>query len=393
MATITNPNESLIFAGDAKDISVSCSGPLTVTIEVGGGEFSFKADPVNGTVVLPLRQLLKALPVPSIGLTDDNMEIAGVDITASDTAPVVAPISLKVLPGKIGCEQEDVPGVLVTNFATWRPQVCKVCKWGKDRMYIVVPFSYGAMIPFYFSGAVRIKAYTDVGLLSLNSFMTFENANGTIMSVPCDYATVAAALQQDNPDLDFGEIIAYDINFYWNLTGRVHSSSVQRFVLARSRSDWRQFIFRNSLGVFDALYSTGSFKDAPEYDIVQFTNNETDSEIDNHISRIFEVNTGRISDELERRMWLEFFGSDERYMVSPYDSTPRRIIVDEVECKHTLRQSNTATFRFHFAEPDAGRLVVREELPEWTDYGGRLMTAEGDYFKTSEGKFIILKRE
>lgn len=393
MATLlSNPNEVTIFAGNAKDIRYSCSEPLTLVVSVGQDVFSFGMDPIIGEVRVPLKQLLSALKVPSIGISERTHPITAVSISDSDEEDPADTVSLKVIPGRIGCTQEDVPDVLTTRFATWRPQVCKVCRWGADRMYAILGDDAHWPLPANLTVYARLRAYTDAGLLEDKEFQSVADAKGKIIRIPCDYATVESILQHETHDLDFGEITAYDISFYWIEGDIEHESAVQRFVLARSRSDWRQFIFRNSLGVFDALYSTGSFKDIPEYSIVQFTNNEVDSEIDNHVSRIFEVNTGRINDELERQMWLEFFGSDERYMVSPYDSTPRRIIVDEVECKHTLRQSNTATFRFHFAEPDAGRLVVREELPEWTDYGGRLMTADGDYFKTSDGDYIYFKR-
>lgn len=394
MATVVEDNnEVFIFAGNAKDIRYSCSGPLQLAVTAGVMQYEFKMDPILGEVRVPLRQLLSALRVPSINISESRHAITAVYIVDQDEVDPAHQVELTVMPGRIGCRQEDVYDELMSKFATWRPQVCKVCKWGKDRMYIIVPDSVDNNIPSNLTVRGRLKAYTDVGLLTDNYFFTFSNANGDILSISSDYSTVESVLKHKNPDLDFGEIIAYDINFYWVDDGTVHESAAQRFVLARSRSDWRQFIFRNNLGVFDALYSTGSFSDVPEYDIIQFRNNEVDNEISNNVSQIFEVNTGRINDELERRMWKEFFESDERYILSPDNQTPRRIVLDDVICEHTLRQNNVATFRFHFAEPDSGRLVQRGELPEWTDYGGRLMTAEGNYFKTSEGKFIILKRD
>lgn len=393
MATLlSDPNEGFIFSGNAKDIRYSCSGPLHLVLTAGISTFDFKIDPIYGEVTLPLKQLLSALKVPSIGLSESTHQITAVSISDSDEEDPADTVSLNVIPGRIGCRQEDVPDVLTTRFATWRPQVCKVCRWGADRMYAILGDDAHWPLPANLTVYARLRAYTDAGLLEDEEFQSVADAKGKVIRIPCDYATVESILQHENHGLDFGEITAYDISFYWIEGDIEHESAVQRFVLTRCRSDWRQFIFRNSLGVFDCLYSTGSFKDIPEYSIVQFTNNEVDSETDNVAHRRFEVNTGRINDELERQMWLEFFGSDERYVISPDDPTPRRIIVDEVSAEHTLRQNNTATFRFHFAEPDAGRIVDREELPEWTDYGGRLMTADGDYFKTSDGDYIYFKR-
>lgn len=392
MATlIENGNETTIFAGNARDIRYECSGSLSLSVSIGQTNYTIAMDPIAGEVRVPLKQLLSALKIPSIGLLEGSKSISKVVIEDNDTLSPAHDVEIYVVPGKIGCEQEDVAARILKNFATWRPQICKVCKWGADRMYIMVT-SFHPVIIGTPTIHVRLKAYTDAGLLSIDNLQEFSSPAKKIMSVPCDYATIENALHESEPELDFGEIIAYDMTFYWSYADITGESAAQRFVLARSRSDWRQFIFRNSLGVFDALYSTGSFSDVPEYDIIQFRNNEVDNEISNNVSQIFEVNTGRINDELERRMWKEFFESDERYILSPDDQTPRRIVLDDVSCEHTLRQNNVATFRFHFAEPDSGRLVQRGELPEWTDYGGRLITADGKYFKTSDGDYIYFKR-
>ncbi|MBR0299774.1 MAG: hypothetical protein IJQ93_05600 [Bacteroidales bacterium] len=122
-----------------------------------------------------------------------------------------------------------------------------------------------------------------------------------------------------------------------------------RFILKPAIPGVTTFAFRNGMGFLDSICSTGTLTDKPEYETRTFLSEGLEKELSTTTQRWIEVNTGRIDSEALRCHWMDFFESEERYVV--HGDAISRIVVSDIHCEQQRLRYGTATFKYKLAEP------------------------------------------
>lgn len=136
-----------------------------------------------------------------------------------------------------------------------------------------------------------------------------------------------------------------------------------RFILKPAPPGVTTFAFRNGLGFLDSICSTGSLTHKPEYETKTFLSEGIEDELATSTERWIEVNTGRIDSVELRRHWMEFFESEERYVV--HGDAISRIVVSDIHCEQQLLRYGSATFKYKLSDPVPDGSVYETELPSF----------------------------
>ena len=119
-------------------------------------------------------------------------------------------------------------------------------------------------------------------------------------------------------------------------------------------------MFRNSLGVFETICSTGSVTRIVTPEVATFITGRSESELNNSSKVSYKVNTGVLDSSDMVNLWQDFFLSGERYIVNGYSL--EKIIVEEGKSEAKLKALSDMEFTYHLATQPAGRFRRKKTL-------------------------------
>lgn len=338
----------------AKDILLqSVSGTIvTFTVQLDGQDVtSFDLLPISGKISLSLRGLLEAILPMETGLDPMLSGMAvrsgahSVTISATDNLGNTASVSLTCFRGGI---DESAGNGKITRWLSWKPQVSQTFRWGRELLsLLLMPGSSSTQVK-----ATVYYLYHSPEIVTLAAAPTVAGSKPCIWNYDCSYETIAALGSHSEDDT----ILAYDIT--------MGSLPRRRFILGPTDQRGREFIFRNSMGVLDTLFTVGEINAESESEIATARVGNKEREIANDFTARQKVATGLLQKEREIANLYDFLRSNERYILSP-GGTARRIIVDGTESDITLGQPSGASITFHLADGFLGGYYEDKNLGEY----------------------------
>ena len=366
----------IIFSKNAFPLTLSEIEGLSVTITV-----SYKAETYtmtltpdkNGKIELDLQGILRSL-APSI--TDAqvlyanmrNLNTYRVQITASSDYDEECSFSFLAIDG--GIDTNPAQDEVLNTWLTWRPEVSKTYTPAYEELSVILnPNAVDGIASDsqLFRHRVLAKVYLNTGEdieIELADGMLTQEGGFYLRSVNVSLEIVADALHNLYSEYDASNILAYDVyGLYCKLDDTVlmtDAPAAQRFIVRPAKSDLRCFLFRNSLGVFETVCSTGAVTRIITPDVATFITGRSESELVNKSRPSFKVNTGSLDSSDMVNLWQDFFLSGERYLVSGLKL--EKIIVDEGKSEAKLRSLSDMEFTYHLATQPAGRFRRKNTL-------------------------------
>ncbi len=336
-----------LFVRDAPDINLVASGadPVELTVATGGPSWPLPVTPVltDGRYLAPLRMreiLGSVVVIP--GLADaGEREVPLVTLTAEGTS-----MSLRAV---YGGAAGKTPTELAGHWLSWRDQVSKTYAWGRERL----TFLAGRDLLGWRSGSYSVKAKV---YLASGDPVTVTLVSGTLpeecryVTVDASYAAIAALVS--------GTIRAWDVSY--SFSGRDSGNANAsldgfplRLVLARQDVRVKEFVFCNSFGVEDRVYSSGRSNPKLEGASVAFLNGAVEQELRNDATEGREVFSGYLGSARESALWLDFLKAHERHIL--LSGGLARIIVDTQDTDLQDNAIGSVKFTYHLGALDAGR--------------------------------------
>ena len=366
----------IIFSKNAFPLTLSEIEGLSVTITV-----SYKAETYtmtltpdkNGKIELDLQGILRSL-APSI--TDAqvlyanmrNLNTYRVQITASSDYDEECSFSFLAIDG--GIDTNPAQDEVLNTWLTWRPEVSKTYAPAYEELSVILnPNAVDGIDSDsqLFRHRVLAKVYLNTGEdieLELADGMLTQEGGFYLRSVNVSLELVADALHNLYSEYDASNILAYDVyGLYCKLDDTVlmtDAPAAQRFIVRPAKSDLRCFLFRNSLGVFETVCSTGAVTRIITPDVATFITGRSESELVNKSRPSFKVHTGSLDSSDMVNLWQDFFLSGERYLVSGLKL--EKIIVDEGKSEAKLRSLSDMEVTYHLATQPAGRFRRKNTL-------------------------------
>ena len=338
----------------AKDIFLQgVSGSFVAfTVQLDGNSVtSFDLIPINGEISISLRDLLEAILPSETGLNPMFSAMAArsgahsVSISAVDNLGNTASMSLTCFKGGI---DESAGNSKITRWLSWKPQVSQTFPWGRELLSLL-------LMPGYSSTQVKVTIYYlyhSPEVVTLAAAPTVVNSKPCIWNYDCSYETVSALGTYSEEDT----IVAYDIT--------MGTLPRRRFVIGPTDKRGREFIFRNSMGVLDTLFTSGVVNLENESNVATFMNGNKETELFNDFTARQKVSTGLLQREREIIGLYDFLRSNERYVLAPGDIA-RRIVVDGVESDISLGQPSGTSITFHLADGFTGAYYEDKNLGEY----------------------------
>ena len=367
---------NLIFSKNAFPITLNNIESSSVTIEVTHKTekytMTLKPD-ANKKIELDLQGILRSL-APEIlsasrlvGFTT-SLSTYKVTISASGDFDEPCSVSFLAIDGGINANPAQ-DEVLNTIWLTWRPEISKTYAKAYEQLSVLLEpgavegVTEGQLIRHRVLAKVYLDTGDDVEIELLNG-MVNVSAGCYIRSLDASLEQVADTLHRLYSEYDASNILAYDVyGEYCQLNDDVLMTDVpsaQRFVVQPGRTDVKCFMFRNSLGVFETVCSTGSYTRIVTPEVATFITGRSESELSNTSKVSFKVNTG-VLDSIEMvNLWQDFFLSGERYLVT--DSSIEKIIIEEGKSEAKLKTLSDMEFTFHLATQPAGRFRSKKSL-------------------------------
>ncbi|MGN1220664.1 MAG: hypothetical protein ACI4TU_06975 [Candidatus Cryptobacteroides sp.] len=192
------------------------------------------------------------------------------------------------------------------------------------------------------------------------SLLTTKQAS--LATIDCSYDKIESIAKENGYGDD--DILAYDI---YGSDGVSRDCPIgQRFIIAPNDRNVRAWTFRNSLGAFDTVYSSGELCRAIDSETRNFTTSGSEMELANISKEVFTVNTGYIRSKGELNLGYEFLRSSERYILSA-DGNHHRIVVDSQDSKKVLDAAGSLSFKCRMSEEVFGYAEEKSVLDEWSD--------------------------
>ena len=338
----------------AKDILLQGVSGSVVTFSVtldGKAATTFDLIPIDGEITISFRWLLEAILPAETGLDPMLSRMAvksgahNVSISAIDDLNNIASMSLTCIRGGI---DESAGNGKITRWLSWKPQVSQTFRWGRELLsLLVMPGNSGAPVE-----ATIYYRYHSPETITLAEVPPIMDAKPCIWNYDCSYATIAAMGTYSEEDT----IVAYDITM-GDLPRR-------RFVLGPTDKRGREFIFRNSMGVLDTLFTSGELSAESESETATAKVNNKETEIVNNFISRLKVTTGLLQKERDIANLYDFLRSNERYALTP-GGTAKRIVVDGAESNIAFGQPSGATITFHLADGFTGGYYEDKNLGEY----------------------------
>lgn len=338
----------------AKDVSLQGIDGTSVAFTVymdGQAVTTFSLVPVNSTIKLSLRGILEAILPQETGINPMSSGLAErngghtVTIAAADDLGASASMDLTCFRGGI---DENAGNGKTTQWLSWKPQASQTLRWGRELLSLL-------LMPGYSSSKVQVTIYYlyhSPETVDLASAPTVLNSKPCIWTYDCSYETIAELGTYSDEDT----ILAYDIT--------MGTLPRRRFILSPTDKRGREFIFKNSMGVLDTLYTAGDVVFEEESNVSTSVVNNRETEIDNAFIARQKVSTGLIQREREIANLYDLLRSNERYIMAPGD-TARRIVVDGIDSDISFGKPSAATITFHLADGFTGSYYEDKNLGEY----------------------------
>lgn len=313
-------------------------------------EFSLQAR--NGCITLNLKELLDSAR-DYIYVNNYFPQLIISARIGEDTASW----SKYVMSGK--CNPVDCSKLQSSGYWwTRRPQKADTYIHGSEELY--------AFIPQINPGDQEYKLFVTVYFRFLlpHSFLLFNWIPGghtiyrNMMSEDCSYRRIRELADREVFD---DEILAYDIYF------EGYESQAQRFIVNKDKRV-KEFRFRNSLGVYDCIYASGTQSTEVDAKVSTFLNSMAENELSNTSKMYFSSDSGYLDTNEKIAFWKDFVASDDRYVLGD-DSRWHQIIVDDVDFKAESYQLNSIKFKWHYSEEVVSCLVERTIMQPYIKRG------------------------
>lgn len=338
----------------AKDITLQgvTGSVVTFTVQLDAQTVTtFDLVPVNGSITLSLRNILEAILPLETGLNPmlSGMAVRSgghdVAISAVDDLNYTASMSLTCFRGGI---DDSAGNDKSTRWLSWKPQVSQTFRWGRELLSLL-------LMPSYSTSQVRATIYYlyhSPEIVTLASAPSVANSKPCIWNYDCSFSTIAGLGTYSDVDT----IVAYDITM-GNLPRR-------RFILAPTDNRGREFIFKNSMGALDTLFTSGKVDAEHESKATTAKVNNKERELSIELTAMQKVSTGLLQREREVANLYDFLRSNERYVLAPGD-TARRIIVDSTDSDISLGEPSGASITFHLADGFTGEYYEDKNIGEY----------------------------
>lgn len=348
----SNPNTgAFVWSRTAGDILLtggpSPNTPVQFTVLLNGSEVvNFELTAISGMITLRFKDILEAL------LPRNAMLSSGRSTRYSNTVAIRATVNEDSITTSTmvcfrgGSDELSPAYPYTTHWLTWKPQITDTWAWAKEQLSCII----GPSTPVTVSAKVYFAYHTPVTV----TIATFASQSGaSIGTVDCSPSVIEGLANVSNDAL-----VAYDV-----YAGNVKR---HRFILKPTRLRGREFLFRNSLGVWDTVYASGDVSRETEMGLSTVTINGEEVEFANAAVERFKVQTGSLRERRMMDQWQDFFRTTERYVLLQ-DDTPRRIVVDSIEPEMTEHTLSSATITYHYAKAFTGRYFNDTELDDY-DY-------------------------
>lgn len=347
---------------------------IDITITYRDADYSMTLSPDSSqSIELDMQEILRSLAPKAYmmgELTNYTYRAFNQDdivtITASGTMDEEISANLYVFDGGIAASNPTLENHI---WLTWRPEVCTTYPNGSEELFAILnPYAIdgveeGQLFRFRTLGKVYLSNGEDV-VIELSDGMISTSGMAYKVRVNVSASRVGEILHNNYSEYDINDIAAYDVygEFCTLADGVLQTGTpaAQRFILKPGRSNIKCFMFRNSLGVADTVYSTGSFTRIVSPDVATFISGRIESELTNKSKGSFKVNTGRLDSEYAVNLWQDFFMSDERFISE--GGQMKRIIVEEGKSEAILQQLADMEFSYHLAEQPVGRYRDKKSL-------------------------------
>ena len=337
-----------LFVRDAQDVDLVTlsADPVDVTVAVGGSSWTIPVVPVlsgsSYVAKLRMREILSSVvDIPGLAAAGVR-EVPMVTVSAGG-----ASMSFRAV---YGSAAGHTPTQLAGHWLSWRDQVSKTQAWGRERL----TFLAGLDLLGWQSGSYTVRAKV---FFTSGDPETVTLGSGTLqtgcryVTVDASYAAIAAAVQSA------GTITAWDVSYSFSGRNSSGATSVDgyplRLVLARRDVRVKEFIFCNSFGVEDRVYSSGRSNPKVDGASVAFLSGGTERELRNDAEEGKEVYSGHISSARDGALWTDFLKARDRHIL--LSGTLEQIVVDSHETDLQDNAIGSVKFTYHLAKLDAGR--------------------------------------
>ena len=346
-----------LFIRDAQDINLvaASADPVDLTVSVGGSSWTIPVTPVltnnRYLAALRMREILSSVVgIPGLANAGER-EVPLVTLYAGD-----ATMSVRAV---YGAASGKTPTQLAGHWLSWRDQVSMTHAWGRERL----TFLAGLDLLGWQSGTYSVKAKI---FLSSGDPVTVTLTSGTLQSgcryvtVDASYATIAAAVSASVRS----KIRAWDVSYSFSGTDSQRAAATingypLRLIIARDEVRVKEFVFCNSFGVEDRVYSSGRSNPKLDGSSVAFLSGATEYELRNDSTEGREVYSGRLGSARESALWLDFLKAHDRYILA--SGGLARIIVDSQETDLQDNALGSVKFTYHLGALDNGRYFNDQE--------------------------------
>ncbi len=325
----------------------------------------FTAQAYSGSYIFNLREVLMSLePITEIDHTihDTTTSQFPQELTVNFSAGSQSQsILIRWIPGYFGGNTEDKTKLFNAGFWwTLRPQNSYTYNGFIETLQLAVTtgstrpeIKIYADIHFATSGKKRVTVDTITPAANKTALRININVSPHII----ENLAISAGYEND-------QILAYDI--ICNIDGEDNVLTGERYILAPKNRNIRGWYFRNSLGAFQTVYSSGQCERALESETKTFIADRRELEIENISKETFSVDTGYIKNRQELNSWYEFLRSTERYIILS-EHEIARIIVDESDSKKTIGEAASISFRCRMSKEAEGYELVQKPLENFSD--------------------------
>lgn len=269
-----------------------------------------------------------------------------------------------VLPGGIaGKSSPDAANLFFKKWITQLPQIRKTYRWGQEHLFLwaastISGQSNVSRVEYRIEITKSVGSQVKTGSLSVDS-------GSELVGLNVGFNVVSSGVS--------GVIKSYDVSakIYGSSNTEIASMLPVRYLVEDSKSNYRGFVYRNALGVFDTVYSRGKVAITPEYDPKTFSGDWQIKELDSGAVEKMEINSGAFAGPSERMQWLDFLRSDEKYIVEQ-DGSVSRIVLDKTSPELKISTVNEITFTIYKSDKPKGngygvptyRLLHNSELEQ-----------------------------
>lgn len=338
-----------VFSGNVEDIQFFDAGAADVTVSVAVNSetlFSFLVTPNDGKFSLKLSELLNSALAGyelQAGLDSVLTEVPLVTIKAGTDCELSCRVIRGTCPSSIALDK--------CSLLTFRPKKTLSYRDGCEPFTFYPGRHAGGSV--FFQCRVYFASGNTADVVVPSTPLENPGAVVSLMSANCSYKVIRGLCDVAGlPD----EIITG-----WSVRGKstyTKTATDGTESTVEEYGDWHHFtlwegnhqtyVFRNSVGTFDAIYTIGEKKVATDPDIVSFISDKQEGTVSVTALRSYEQNSGYLAGRETIGWWCDFFASAEQYVYE--DGVLRKIVIEESDFETTEQSLSYFTFTWHYAD-------------------------------------------